>query len=156
MREMRRKDRQLTEAEARVILEAGEYGILAMTDEEGNPYGVPVSYAVHGDAIYFHGAMEGHKTDCLLAKPQVCFTVVGKTSVCPEAFSTNYESVIVFGTASRLEDEERKERGLRLLVKKYSPDFLREGEAYLMRAARQTAVWRIQITQITGKARRAE
>jgi len=156
MREMRRKDRQLTEAEARVILEAGEYGILAMTDEEGNPYGVPVSYAVHGDAIYFHGAMEGHKTDCLLAKPQVCFTVVGKTSVCPEAFSTNYESVIVFGTASRLEDEERKERGLRLLVKKYSPDFLREGEAYLTRAVRQTAVWRIQIASLTGKARRSE
>lgn len=154
MREMRRKDRQLPEAEARTILEAGEYGILATADEQGNPYAVPVSYAVHGDVIYFHGAMEGQKTDYMLARPQVCFTVVGATEVQPGEFSTNYESVVVFGKAERVENPEWKERGLRLLVKKYSPDFLQEGEAYLIRAAHQTAVWRIQMEQITGKARR--
>lgn len=42
--EMRRKDRLLTEKEAREILSEGEYGVLSTMGENGYPYGVPVNY----------------------------------------------------------------------------------------------------------------
>ena len=52
---MRRKDRELTEEEARAVLRRAEYGVLSLVTEDGAPYAVPMSYAAVGDAIYFHG-----------------------------------------------------------------------------------------------------
>ncbi len=54
-----------------------------------------------GDVIYFHCAPEGHKLENLSGNNKVSFCVVGKTQVLPDKFATNYESVIVFGTACR-------------------------------------------------------
>ena len=55
-REMRRKDRQVTQEEALKILKKAEYGILATSDEQNLPYGVPLSYAYEDHCIYFHCA----------------------------------------------------------------------------------------------------
>lgn len=152
MAEMRRKDRQLPAAEARAILEAGEYGVLATADEAGNPYAVPVNYALEGDTIYFHGALDGEKTKHLLHRPAVCFTVVGRTAVQPERFGTRYESAVAFGTARRVTDSGEKAHGLRLLIEKYSAAYQEEGEAYIRRSADATAVWAISVGRLTGKA----
>ena len=57
-REMRRKDRLLTEKEAREILSEGEYGVLSTMGENGYPYGVPVNYVYLNDNIYFHCAAD--------------------------------------------------------------------------------------------------
>lgn len=60
--EMRRKDRLLTEKEAKEILSEGEYGVLSTIGEDGYPYGVPVNYVYLNDSIYFHCAADvGHK-----------------------------------------------------------------------------------------------
>jgi uncharacterized protein len=150
---MRRDDRAIPDDEAQHILQAGEYGVLSTVSADGQPYGVPVSYAYTGEAIYFHCAVEGHKLDNLRDNNRVSFCVVGQTQVLPDKFATNYESVIVFGTAHEVVDEE-KHAGLVEILKKYSPDFLEKGERYINGDGPKARVYKIVIESMTGKARR--
>jgi hypothetical protein len=152
-RKIRRTDRAISESEARRILEKGEFGVLSTVSPDGQPYGVPINYACHGDVVYFHCAREGHKLENLTANNRVSFCVVGQTEVLPDQFATKYESVIAFGKASELADDE-KHTGLMELVKKYSPGFIQEGRTYINKAAHKTRVYKIVIESITGKSRK--
>ena len=157
MREMRRKDRQLTEEEAMDVVRKGEYGVLATVGDDGKPYSVPLSYVLDEEkgALYFHGtAAGGQKMDNILANPSVCFTVVMNTEVLPAQFSTKYYSANVFGTAKVVEEEEEKKKALLLLVRKYAPDYEEQGRAYIERAIGAVAVVRLDVEQVTGKARK--
>jgi nitroimidazol reductase NimA-like FMN-containing flavoprotein (pyridoxamine 5'-phosphate oxidase superfamily) len=148
---MRRTDRAISTGEAQKILRAGEYGTLSTVSADGQPYGVPVNYSYKGNAIYFHCALEGHKLVNLRGNNKVSFCVVGKTRVLPDKFTTRYESVIVFGRAFELIDDE-KHRGLVELVKKYSPGFMEKGLRYIESDGEKTLVYKIEIESITGKA----
>lgn len=150
---MRRPERGISESEARQLLEQGEYGILSTCGADGQPYGLPLSYCVIDNAIYFHCAQAGHKIENLAADSRVSFCVVGKTEVLPETFSTRYESVIVFGRAAEVRGEE-KQQALEGLLRKYSAPFLAEGLAYVAAKWEKTKVIRIDIDKISGKARR--
>ena len=153
LREMRRKDRQLTEREAMEILRGGEFGILSTAGPD-YPYGVPVNYVVIGRAIYIHGSCEaGQKADNISANCNVCFTVVGKTEVLASKFAERYESAIVLGKA-RITDEETKEKALEAFLDKYSSEYKEAGVKYLHAAKEKVSVYCIDIEQITGKARR--
>ena len=157
MHEMRRKDRMLTEEEAMDVVRKGEYGVLSTVGEDGKPYAVPLSYVLDEEkkVIYFHGtAAGGQKMDNILANPSVCFTVVRNTEVLPSQFSTKYYSANVFGTAKVVVEEEEKKKALLLLVRKYAPDYEEQGRAYIDRAIRAVAVVRIDVEQVTGKARK--
>lgn len=150
---MRRPERGISESEARQLLEQGEYGILSTCGADGQPYGLPLSYCVIDNAIYFHCAQAGHKIENLAADRRVSFCVVGKTEVLPESFSTRYESVIVFGRAGEVLGAE-KQQALEGLLRKYSAPFLTEGLAYVAAKWEKTKVIRIDIDTISGKARR--
>lgn len=80
--EMRRKDRAISSEEAMELLVRGEYGVLSLCDQDGQPYGVPLSYCVIDDGIYFHAATEGRKLDCIAENSKVSFAVVGCTKFC--------------------------------------------------------------------------
>lgn len=150
---MRRKDREMDFQQTAKLLDKGEYGILATIDADGQPHTTPLSYVYSDNCIYFHCATEGHKLDNLKTSNSVSFCVVGETNVLQEKFTTNYESAIALGSASEIFGEE-KEKALLSLVKKYSPDFIKEGTDYIARAANTTCVIKIEIQQLTGKARR--
>ena len=150
---MRRPDRAIPDSEARTILEQGEYGVLSTVSVAGQSYGVPVSYACTDEAIYFHCALEGHKLENLSSNNKVSFCVVGRTQVLPAKFATNYESVIVFGTAQEVTSAE-KHAGLVAILKKYSPDFMEKGERYINGDGHKAKVYKIVIESMTGKARK--
>jgi len=152
-RKIRRTDRAISESEAKSLLEKGEFGVLSTASSEGQPYGVPVNYRYSGNVIYFHCARDGHKLENLSTNNRVSFCVVGRTEILPEQFATKYESVIVFGKAFELADDE-KHTGLLEIVKKYSPGFINEGLKYIENAAHKTKVFKIVIESITGKSRR--
>lgn len=152
-RKIRRADRALPESAAKEILRAGEYGVLSTVSGDGQPYGVPVSYSYTGDVIYFHCAVEGHKLENLSGNNQVSFCVVGKTRVLPDKFATNYESVIVFGRAYEVTDDE-KHKGLLEILKKYSPDFIDKGLRYIEGDGPKARVYKIVIEAMTGKSRK--
>ena len=95
---MRRKDKALQNSEIEKILQHGEYGVLSTMDEGGQPYGVPLNYVYMNDCIYCHCALAGHKLENIAINSRVSFCVVGDTCLLPEEFSTEFESVILFGT----------------------------------------------------------
>ena len=152
-KKMRRKDRELDTTEAIEILKNCQYGILSTIGENGYAYGVPLSYIYMNDAIYFHSALEGYKLDSLLNNNRVSFCVVGQTFILPDKFTTNYESVIVFGRAIEVLDNEKESAFLEIL-NKYSPDYIEKGKSYIASASTNTKVIKISIEHISGKARR--
>ena len=149
---MRRKDKAMQDGAIIGLLQNGEYGVLSTVDGNEQPYGVPLNYVLMNNCIYFHCALEGHKLDNLASNPKVSFCVVGRTKVLPAEFSTEFESVIVFGRASVIEGEERYQ-ALNALIEKYSPEFVSEGSAYIEKFDSQTNLVRIEIQHMTGKAK---
>lgn len=152
-RKMRRIDREIQNDDVMEILKNNDYGILSTVSQEGYPYGVPVSYVYINDSIYFHCATEGQKLDNVAANNKVSFCVVGKTCIIPEKFSTKYESVILFGRANEVFDEE-KNVALLEIIKKYSPEYVEKGMNYISNASEKTKVLKISIEHITGKERK--
>jgi nitroimidazol reductase NimA-like FMN-containing flavoprotein (pyridoxamine 5'-phosphate oxidase superfamily) len=152
-REMRRSDRALSKEEATSVLKEGEYGVLSMTGENGYPHSIPISYAYREGALWFHCAKEGAKLDYLKINPKVTFCVVGDTEVLQEKFSTCFYSVVVFGEVIEAKDNVL-ESALFYLIEKYSPLFLEEGSQYIQRAKGETAVLKMEISHMTGKARK--
>ena len=150
---MRRKDRQVTEAEALSLLEQGEYGVVSTVSVDGEPYGVPVNYCCRDGNIFFHCALEGKKLDNIRSNPRVSFCVVGNTEILPAEFGTRYESCIVQGTATESFDEEKR-AALEGLVGKYSRDYVAEGLQYIEKLHAKTRVFKISVQSITGKAKK--
>ena len=154
MREMRRKERQITEEEAWAVVDKCEYAFLAMTAEDGTPYGLPVTIVRKEWDIYFHSAPEGRKAECLRRRPQVCITCVGDTEVQQDRFTTLYESAVAFGTAVELTEDQEKIEALRLLCLRHTPDNMRDFDRAIGTSLARTAVWKIVVAEITGKAKR--
>jgi len=153
MKELRRTDRALSEEEARTLLEHAEYGVLSVTSDKGEPYGVPLNYCIIDNCIYFHSALEGRKIDCIEQNRSVSFCAVGKTEILPGKFSTLYESVIVSGEATEVFNE-TKRVALEGLVRKYSPNFISKGLQYIDASKEKTRVFKIDIKKLSGKARK--
>ncbi|MDJ0781491.1 MAG: pyridoxamine 5'-phosphate oxidase family protein [Desulfosarcinaceae bacterium] len=149
-REMRRDEKLLSEAETLEILATAPEGVLATVGRDNAPYAVPLNYAYHQGAIYFHCAPTGHKLDNIRHNSKVSFCVIKESAIIPAKFSTHFKSVVVFGTAQEVTAEE-KEAGLFALVHKYAEDHLAAGEKYIQAAAHKTAVVRIDIDHVTGK-----
>jgi len=150
--EMRRSDRKTTEKEAIEILIKCSYGVLSTISDSGYPYGVPVNYIYDNGCIYFHCAADkGHKLKNIESNPNVCFTVVGNEMIIPEKFTTSYESVIVFGTAEKINGV-NKQTALERIIEKYSPDFKENGLEYITKAFEATDIIKITPLQITGKS----
>lgn len=153
MKELRRKDRKSTQEETAELLNRGEYGILSTVDKDGQPYGVPLSYVYRNEAIYIHSALKGHKLDNINANPKVSFSVVGAVQLLAQQFTTNYESVVAFGTATEIEGDEKND-ALIGLIEKYSPEFMESGKKYIQSDNQITQVIKISLDHISGKSRR--
>lgn len=150
---MRRQDRKLNKNESLEILKNGEYGVLSMVTPNNEGYGIPLNYTLEGEKIYFHCATEGAKLDNLRNNHKVSFCVVGKTELMPDKFGTKYESAIVKGAISEVEGDEKRE-ALRLLIKKYSGDYINEGEVYIDKYWDRVKIIKLLIDSISGKARK--
>ncbi len=152
-RDIRRADRALPRQDALDLLGRAQYGVLSTVDADGQPYGVPLSFCVIDDALYFHSALEGHKLDNIAANRRVSFCVVGDTEVLPSEFGVRYESAVIFGPVDEVSGAD-KQRALVALVARYSADHMDEGLRYIEKLSHRARVFRIRIEKITGKARR--
>jgi nitroimidazol reductase NimA-like FMN-containing flavoprotein (pyridoxamine 5'-phosphate oxidase superfamily) len=150
---MRKLSRKMEDSEALEYLQKGEFGVISTIGEDGYPYGVPVNYVYKDGEIFFHCATAGHKIDNFNYCDKVSFCVVGQSDVLPDIFSTRYRSVIAFGKISEIPEEE-KESALELLVDKFSPDFIGEGEEHIKKYFAATKTFKIVVEHFTGKKAR--
>lgn len=153
-REIRRRDRALSENEARKILARAEHGVLATIGADGWPYAVPLNHVLAGDVLYMHCAVEGHKLENIVNEERVSYCAVASASVLPAKLSTLYESAVVFGRAALVADAAEKRRALELLGQRFCADFPSEVEEAVRKNGARTAVIRVEIERITGKAHR--
>jgi len=151
---MRRQDRKLDRTETDKILKNGDYGVLSMVGEDNCAYGIPLNYVYMRNSIYFHCASEGQKLDYIRKNNKVSFCVVGEAIPLVDQFSMKYESAIVSGNASEVDGDEKFEVLIALVAKYSSDEYLEKGREYAVRALDKTTVIRIDIENITGKARR--
>ncbi len=123
MREMRRYKQALTPAECDIVLGRNTSGVLAMTEEDGFPYAVPLSYVWKDGRAYFHWATAGRKLDAVHRDDRVSFCVIDQDEIVPGEYTTYFRSVIVFGRVRILGDPGEKRRAIEALSQKYRPGF---------------------------------
>ena len=151
---MRRKDREMDRDFALGVVDKCEYAVMSMTDTEGEPYCLPLTIARDGDFIYFHSAKDGKKISTLVKNPSVCMSCVGDTKRATDKFTTEFESAIVRGRASEVTDDEEKIHALRLICERHTPANMHEFDAAISKSLSRTAVWKIEISDITGKRKK--
>lgn len=153
--EIRRKDRILNQDDSYKLLLEGEYGFLALGDDkDACGYGVPISYVLVDNEIFFHCAKDGKKIDIIKDGKNATFCVVGKTKVIPENFTTKYESAMAFGWLSVCDNQEKIRWALDCLVKKYCPNFIEKSKMYIDSSIKRTAICSLKIKGISGKSKR--
>jgi nitroimidazol reductase NimA-like FMN-containing flavoprotein (pyridoxamine 5'-phosphate oxidase superfamily) len=168
-REIRRKEKQLTVEECKEILTKAEYGTLATMGADGYPYAVPINYVFQNGNIYFHCATMGHKLENIGNCSNVSFNVVTDVLVIPlipekdvdkndfkfNGFDTNFNSVIIFGKAREVLEEEKMD-GLRALLTKFLNEdeygkYKQAGIKYIKNSLKRTKLIKIDIEHMTGK-----
>lgn len=150
-REMRRKKQQLTMEESIAVLQRGSAGVLAVYGDGGYPYAVPLSYVYHNSKIIFHCAKTGHKLDAIAQNEKVSFCVTDKDDVVPQEYTTYFRSVIVFGKARVLQQEEEKRRAMEVLAAKYTPNDEHGRLQEIEREFKALCLVEISIDHISGK-----
>ncbi len=84
---------------------------------DNKPVVIPTAYARDGDEIYIHGSQASRMMRVLKGGVEACLTVtlVDGLVLARSAFnhSMNYRSVVVFGKASVIEDENEKLKAMR-------------------------------------------
>ena len=149
-KQIRRKDKAMTPEACNSLLLKAEYGVLASTSENGYPYQTPLNYAYLNNKVYFHSALSGEKILNIEGNDKVSFCVVDDVKLLEEKFDTDYKSVIVFGSAYEVKDQEKTD-ALKAIIEKYSKDFIEEGYKYIERSGLTTRVFAIQTDHISGK-----
>ena len=149
-REMRRRSQLLSSVDTDIVLSRCTNGVLACLGDDGFPYAVPLSYVFFDGRIYFHSAKSGHKIDAISNSSKVSFTVIDKDTVVSEEYTTYFRSVIAFGKARIVEDEERL-LAFRALVEKYSGDQSDIDKQEKITDCQQSYIVGIDIEHLTGK-----
>ena len=156
---MRRRDREIKDTEEMIdILNRESICHLAMCLED-QPYVIPMIFAYHDHALYFHCAEVGMKLDILRKNNKVCFEVqhsytekVVENTQKPCDWGITYESVIGFGTAEILNDRDDKILAYNLLVNKLKPGGYRHDDIlYTEKKIKGTFIIKVSVESMTGK-----
>ena len=150
---MFRKDREVTDVnEIFNILDRCETVRVGVFNGE-YPYIVPMSFGaevIDGKiVVYFHGAKRGLKIDCLENNPKVCIEadIFIKVEETHPGITARYESVIGFGAATELSDDD-KLYGLKKVLEHYGhTDFPLTD----CRSIPNTRVYKVVLDSVTGK-----
>ena len=108
-REMRRKNQKLTEKQCLAILRRAKTA-------------VPMNFVYEDGKIYFHGAKEGHKIDAIKNNPKVSMSIIDQEDVIEEELTTYFRSVILFGKARILQEDNEIYHAIETLGLKYNED----------------------------------
>lgn len=151
-REIKLKERTISDKKAIEILSTGSYGVLSTIGEDGYPYGVPLNYTYFENCICFHCAQSGHKIENINFNSKVSFCVVSRSDILANKFDTDYESVVAFGRAGEVTDDSVKEKILLSVIHKYSGEYLEAGKNYIKKYWDDTKIIKIEIEHLSGKA----
>lgn len=151
-RKMRRFKQQISNEECIEVLKNEKRGVLSLIGDDGYPYGIPLNhyYDEKENALYFHGAKEGHKVDAIKNCNKVSYCVYEKGIQKENHWSLNVRSVIVFGRISFVEDLEECKKIGRNIWWKFNQDE-KELEEEIKHSLTRVLCLKISIEHMTGK-----
>ena len=151
-RPMRRIRQEVSKEECIEILTKEKRAALSVIGENGYPYAIPIDfyYEASDNVIYFHCAKEGHKIDAIQKNNRVCFTTWNTGFQTEDDWAFNVTSVVVFGMAELVEDEQKTVEKIRKLAMKYYPT-IEEVESEMKKAINWAQLVAIRIDHMTGK-----
>lgn len=152
MREMRKSARRRDAGWALEVFDKAPYVTVSMVRPDGTPYGLPLSLVRKDDnTFYFHCADEGEKIDCIRATTTVSLSAVSKCAPRFEEdknnFTEHYRSAVALGTATIVDDDSEKVEALRLLCRRFLPDYMEHFDEAIERSLGRTTVVRIDLTE---------
>ncbi len=153
-RPMRRNEREIQDQQVCWdVLAQTEFGVLSVAGDDGYPYGIPLNHVVIDGAIYFHGALQGHKIDAIRRDNKACYTVThgpleGKDHIPPDTLGT-YQSVVIFGRVTELPPEQRL-APLIALCRRYVPERV-ENKPYFDKYMPSLNILKLEVEHISGK-----
>jgi nitroimidazol reductase NimA-like FMN-containing flavoprotein (pyridoxamine 5'-phosphate oxidase superfamily) len=126
-------------------------------ESEHGPVVLPTMHARVGDTLYLHGAVGNAMLRSLAAGAPVCVTVtlLDGLVLARSAFhhSMNYRSVVVFGTATAVEDRDAKLAALEALIERIHPGRWTEARPPSDAELRQTLVVSVPLAEASAKVR---
>lgn len=151
------KDRALYDrSEAYAILDAAFLAHVGFSVEE-QPFVIPMLYARHGDSLLLHGSIASRLVGMLGDGVEACVstTLVDGLVLARSHFhhSVNYRSVVAFGRARILQEEDRKIAALAHFVDAMLPGRAAESRAPDRNELAATAVVQFDIVDISAKIR---
>ena len=151
-RKMRRSVQALSHEEMVDLLNTETRGVLSVQGDDGYPYGVPINhyYDEEANKLYFHGANFGHRVDAVRRDPKVSYCVYGGEYQNDGDWAKYVKSVIVFGKAELITDQDEVIRISRLLCDKF-PCTQEYIETEISKDAPRTLVIAIDIEDMNGK-----
>jgi len=123
---------------------------------EGQPYVIPTLHARVGDLLYVHGSAASRMLRHAAAGARVCVTVtlLDGLVLARSVFnhSVNYRSVVVFGTASLVEGDEKRE-ALRALTEQLAPGRWDEARQPTAKELKATWILSLPLDEASAKVR---
>jgi len=152
----RHKERGSTDrADLYAVLDAGlicHLGVIA----DGVPLVLPTAYGRDGDTLYLHGSSANGAFGAAAGQP-VCVTVTHMDGiVCARSVfnhSVNYRSAVVFGTATRVADEDERWQALRVITDHLVPGRWAAARQPTRKEMAATAVLAVPLTEASVKIR---
>lgn len=118
---------------------------------------IPTSYARSGDSILIHGSSASRMMRAMADKIEVCVTVtlIDGLVLARSAFhhSMNYRSIVIFGKAKIIQDEQEKFEALRLFTEHIIPNRWTEIRPPSELELKATTVLSLPITEASAKIR---
>jgi uncharacterized protein len=150
-------ERAVYEREAiAAILDAAPVCHVATVDPDGCPVVIPTLHARDGDALYLHGSAAS-PTLRRAERAEICLaaTLLDGLVLARSAFhhSVNYRSVVVFGQAEKVEEDDEKRRALAAFTEKLIPGRWADVRAPSEKELRATAVLRLPLEEASAKVR---
>lgn len=149
---MRRVDR-LKDAEfAWNVFDKAPYVTIAMIDDEGKPYNVPVLASRDGNCIHVHVFPDGKMYHLILAQPEVCVCAVAFSVQIPLTNDLVFASAMMMGKAEIVEDDGEKLHAMRLFCQRHAPENLGSFDRRISYSIPHLGIVRITVNEITAKA----
>ena len=124
---------------------------------EGGPVVLPTMHARVGDTLFIHGSVASRMLRTLAGGAEACVTVtlLDGLVLARSAFhhSMNYRSVVVFGTATVVDDRAEKVAAMRALVERVRPGRWHEARQPNDVELRQTLIMAIPLDESSAKVR---
>lgn len=124
---------------------------------DGQPYCTPTLFWREGTRLYWHGSSASRMLRNLSDGQPACLTVTHLDSLvlarCGFNHSADYRSVMAFGQARLVEDQEEKERALVMMVDRFFPNRTAGLRASSTQEIKATAVVTMEIERASAKIR---